>query len=178
MKHKVLTALLVTAAAIGSSGLFGAIASATSDIGGTPARPRDGNERSKSIFLHEIKPGQSKTDTVKVFNNSDKRQEVQVYAVDAQISSGGAFACKQKAEDVKEAGKWIKLERERVSLAPYTTQEVDFTIRVPEGVDVGEHNACIAIQGLGEESVSSQGGINLSFRSAIRVAVTVPGEIS
>ncbi len=49
-------------------------------------------------------------------------------------------------------------------------------IRVPGNASVGEHNGCILVQ---EKKIQKEGqtGVNLSIRTGIRVAITIPGDI-
>lgn len=154
----------------------GAIESA--NIGALPANPREDVPRSKSIFVYEIKGGDNKTDGVKVINNSDSEKNILVYAVDSQRSSDGAFACAQKADEQKGIGKWTVLEKTRVTVAPNSSEIIPFTIALPANVDVGEHNGCIAVQEDVPPSSELSNGIVLSYRSALRVAVLVPGTIT
>ncbi|HEX6258440.1 MAG TPA: LysM peptidoglycan-binding domain-containing protein [Candidatus Saccharimonadales bacterium] len=145
-------------------------------IGALPANPRADNPRTKSIFVYEVQPGRTLTDAIKVINNSPTTKTLSVYPIDSQLSSDGAFACAQAADIAKSVGSWITLEKERVTLKPGTNETIRFTIKVPKGAEVGEHNGCIAIQDLTSRQKDAR-GIVLSFRSALRVAVTIPGEI-
>lgn len=147
-------------------------------LGGRPAHPIPGNNRSDSIFIHNIVPGQSIEDAVKVINNSAEDKTLLVYAADSVVSSGGAFACAQLAEAKKDVGTWITLSKQEVTLASLTSEDIPFTIQAPVNADVGEHNACILIQEKKAPATGeAQNGIILSFRTGIRVALTVPGEI-
>jgi hypothetical protein len=151
-------------------------ASESSGIGAKPANPREDNQRTSSIFVHEISPGNEVKDAITVTNNSDITKDVLVYSTDGQVASGGAFACEQKADQKDQEGTWVKLDKEKVTLARNSSETVGFTIKVPENASVGEHNSCIAIQAVEAPVASQVNGVNLSFRSAIRVAVTVPGD--
>jgi LysM repeat protein len=146
-------------------------------IGGKPANPRADNPRTESIFVYELAPSESVKDAVQIFNNTEERKTIAVYATDAIVSSGGAFACAQAADEIKDVGNWIKISKETVTLAPGKNEVVPFTVTLPNDTEPGEHNGCIAIQEADAESASVGNGIALSFRSAIRVAITVPGEI-
>lgn len=154
----------------------GAIESA--NIGALPANPRDDVPRSKSIFVYELKPGIGQKDGVMVINNSSSEKNILVYAVDSQRSSDGAFACAQKADEQVGLGKWTVLEKTRVTVAPNSSEVVPFTITLPANVDVGEHNGCIAVQEDVAPSAEQSNGILLSYRSALRIAVLVPGAIT
>jgi LysM repeat protein len=155
-----------------------AMAAENGGIGGKPANPRADNPRTESIFVYELAPGSSVQDTVEVYNNTEEQKTIAVYPTDSVISSGGAFACAQAADPIKDVGGWIKLDKSQVTLSPSTSEKIDFTVTVPDFAEPGEHNGCIAIQEANAESANVGNGIALSFRSAIRVAITVPGEIT
>jgi hypothetical protein len=146
-------------------------------IGGRPARPEQGNPRSQSIFVHTAKPGEQAKDAIEVINNASETKHVLVYAVDSQVSSGGAFACAQAADKPISVGEWIALNHNEVTLNPGAKQTVDFTITVPKDTAPGEHNGCIVIQDTKQQAQPDGNGIVLSLRSAIRVAITIPGDI-
>lgn len=146
-------------------------------IGGRPAHPQPGNPRTESIFIYQLEPGHHITDGVLVFNSTQQVQDISVYAVDSVLSSDGAFACAQQVEAKKDVGSWITLEQNTVSLAPNSSLEVPFAVAVPDSAGVGEHDGCIAIQSAADAGAASSGGVTLSFRSAIRVAITIPGQI-
>ncbi len=146
-------------------------------LGGRPAHPRAGNTRSESIFIHTLDAGRQATDAVQVINNTSETKKVLVYAVDSQMSSGGAFACAQAADQPISVGKWIEISQKEVTLPAGSKQTVDFVIAVPKDTTPGEHNGCIVIQDTKQQVSPDSNGIVLSLRSAIRVAVTVPGDI-
>jgi LysM repeat protein len=144
-------------------------------VGLLPANPDPSNTRTQSIFVETIKPLESKTNDVLVVNNTEVTKTLLVYAVDSQKSSDGAFACAQYADPKKNVGNWIKLAKSEVTLAPATNEKVPFTITAPENVGVGEENGCIIVQEK-ESNVAQSAGANLSFRTGVRVAITIPGE--
>lgn len=171
--------VLLVAVAIGSLGFFAMNVEAqdvgSGGVGGRPAYPREDNSRSNSIFIHTLDPGESVKDGVNVINNSNEEKSVLVYPTDSVVSSGGAFACEQFVDERDGVGSWITLDKNRVTLASAENEIIDFIITVPANADVGEHNGCVVMQG--EEQNESTEGIGLSFRSAIRVAILVPGDI-
>ena len=143
-------------------------------IGGRPAYPRSDNARTESIFIHTLNPGQVQNEGVSVVNNSAEAKTILVYAVDSTPSTGGAFACEQLSQPKDDVGAWITLEKEDLLLESGTNELIPFTITVPQTASVGEHNGCIVIQ---EKLAKPDGksGVNLSFRTGLRVAVTIPG---
>lgn len=146
-------------------------------IGGRPGQTDAASPRTKSIFIFELDPGDSSGNSVKVFNMSKERRTIDIYPVDSQIASGGALACAQKADERRSVGSWIVLAKSQVTLDPGVTELVPFTVDVPSSASPGEHNGCIAIQDAGQTPQAAGKGITLSFRSALRVAVTVKGDI-
>lgn len=146
-------------------------------VGGRPGQIDEASPRTKSIFIFELDPGGSGSNSIKVFNMSSERKTIDIYPVDSQIASGGALACAQKADERRSVGSWIVLAKSQVTLEPGGTELVPFTVDVPNGTSPGEHNGCIAIQDTGQTPQAAGKGITLSFRSALRVAVTVKGDI-
>ena len=145
-------------------------------IGGRPAFPDKDVPRSSSIFIHTLLPGATTTDGVQVINNTNETVSLIVYAADPVSSTDGGFACRQRGGPRVNAGSWITLENDQVTLPPQQNTIVPFTITVPKSADVGEHNACILVQ---EKKGGADGGagISLSVRTGIRVAFTIPGEL-
>lgn len=144
-------------------------------IGGKPAYPDPENERTKSIFIKTLSPGASAGDGVKVVNTTDAAKTIRVYATDSVPSSGGAFACAQAADDPKSVGKWVTLSQQAVTVPSGSATTVKFTVTTPTSVEPGEHNGCIVLQE--DKDRDFQGGVGLNFRTAIRLAVLIPGDI-
>ena len=146
-------------------------------IGISPAYPVAGNERSTSIFIHTISPGESAKDGVRVFNYTKKVRTVEIRAVDSVAAVDGSFSCRQDSEKRQQVGAWTTLKNQQITLQPESSEVVDFTISLPKGISPGEHGGCITAQDKDSFAGSGGSGIQLGFRSAIRIAVTVPGDI-
>jgi hypothetical protein len=147
-------------------------------IGGRPANPRAENPRSESIFIYNLKAGDTAKDGIRVLNNSSAEKTILVYATDSEYASGGAFTCAQMVDLKKDVGNWITLEKSEVTLKPYTNEVVPFTITAVGTADVGEHNGCIVVEEKpAATEMTNQNSINISLRSGLRVAVTIPGDI-
>ncbi|MEI8361165.1 MAG: LysM peptidoglycan-binding domain-containing protein [bacterium] len=145
-------------------------------IGGRPAYPRPDNQRTESIFIHSIELGETKKEGIKVLNNTGEEKTINLYAVDSVVSSGGAFSCAQLGDAQSDVGNWIKLTKTEVTLKPSTNEVVDFSITAPANADVGEHNGCIILQEK-KKSAAQGSGIAINFRTGLRVALMVPGDI-
>lgn len=146
-------------------------------IGGRPAYPRSDNPRTGSIFIYQLSPGKSTTDGVKIYNNTDKQRTIALESVDSVLSSGGAFSCAQAVDPKNDVGRWLTLKSRSIEVPAHGNQIVPFVVTVPGKADVGEHDGCITIQDASMTAPTDKSGVVLSFRSAIRVVVTVPGDI-
>jgi hypothetical protein len=146
-------------------------------VGAKPAYPKADNARTKSIFIYTLKLGETASDGVKVVNTGSKTKSVHLYPVDGVLASGGTFSCAQEVEPRKDVGAWLKLSDEHVVVPGNGSVTVPFTVTVPAQADVGEHNGCVAIQEEDQKSATTGNGVALTFRTAIRVAVTIPGKI-
>ena len=150
------------------------------NIGGQPARPDPKNPRTTSIFIKYAAVGETVRDVVKVVNYTGETKTLQVYAVDSIVSSGGSFGCAQMVDEKKVVGSWVKMSKTEVTLEPNGEEEIPFTVTPKQGADVGENDGCIVIQEKDKapEKVGGENSsINLSFRTAIRLAVFLPGEV-
>lgn len=145
-------------------------------LGIRPAYPQEGNARSEAIFIHELEPGAIQEDGVLVVNNTNEEKRVIVYSTDHAIASGGTFTCEQFLEERDEVGSWITVEGEEYVIGAESSQVVPFTIVVPLTAGVGEHNGCIVMQEKKDES-ERHAGVNLSLRTALRISITIPGDI-
>src|SRR3989344_4441288 len=145
-------------------------------FGGRPAYPRADNPRTESIFIHTLEPGDIQKEGILTVNNATEQKTMLVYAVDSTPSTGGAFACAQFSEAKKDVGAWITVKKSEVTLEPGTNELVPFSIHVPKNASVGEHNGCIVMQEK-KEKAEDGSGVSLSFRTGLRVAVTIPGEL-
>ena len=121
--------------------------------------------------------GASKSDQLTITNGLAEQADIEVYAVDGTVTATGDMTCKQQVEEKKDAGNWVKLVKSEVALAPGASTNVDFAVTVPDKADVGEHNACLVIQRKADPAAAKKGGIQLQTRQAVRMAVTIPGNI-
>jgi hypothetical protein len=145
-------------------------------IGGRPANPDPSNARTKSIFIYELKTGESKTDAVFLMNNTSKDETISLYTVDGILTNTGAYSCKQAVESKDDVGSWVTLDETQVTLPANSTKQVPFTTTVPAGIDVGEHNGCLVFQSDTDEG-DVQGNVRVRTRQAVRIAVTIPGDL-
>ncbi len=175
--HRVLRAgLACLLAVLLVVGIPGIAVAAPRAIGGRPANPDPAVPRSQSIFLYVLDKGNSRADAVIVSNETDQHKTIKLHSTDGLATNDGSFSCKQNVEQRTDVGSWITLDKDEVSLGPGERETVGFTISMPQDASVGEHNGCITMQAE-EGNVQREGHVVVRFRSAIRVAVTVPGDV-
>ena len=143
-------------------------------IGIKPGRPRKEEPKSSSIFIHYAKPEQKIDESVVVVNTSNSVRKVKLYPTDSIISSGGGFGCKQELEENVLVGRWILFDKSEIILEPYESKEIEFSILVPQDVIGSEYNGCVVAQEVSNQiNDSKKLGINLNYRTAIRVALRI-----
>lgn len=145
-------------------------------IGGRPANPDPNNPRTQSIFIFNANKGETKKDVILVANNSDRKQTIELYAVDGVVTNTGSFTCSQQSEAKQNVGAWIAVDKSVVILEAGKAEEVGFNISMPTTADVGEHNGCLVFQ-VAEGEGETTGNVRIRTRQAIRVVATVPGDL-
>lgn len=149
----------------------------TSGVGGRVTNPNPDNPRTSSIFVYSLERGQTKQDQITISNKTDQEKVVSLASVDGVATNTGAYTCRQESEAITGSGGWVTLAKDRIVLPAGGEEVVDFTVDVPGNADVGEHNSCITIQAGEEDDDDATSGIRLRMRSAIRMVVTIPGEL-
>lgn len=152
------------------------VSAVSGGVGGRPANPDPENPRTQSIFIYTLEPGAKKGDQLYLSNGGDTDETVQLYAVDGIVSNTGAFTCKQEVEERTGLGRTIQLTKSEVVVPANGNMLVDFTVTLPNVIDVGEHDGCIVIQKK-ENETTATGSIQVHTRTAVRVVVLVPGNI-
>lgn len=105
-----------------------------------------------------------------ITNTAPVARQLRLYAVDAHVLEGGAFA--PAAEGGRRAaGRWISLSARRLAIAPGQSRRIGVRIRVPAATKPGVHLAAlVAHDALGR---SPAAGVRVVDRGALRVYVTV-----
>ncbi|MDD5342446.1 MAG: DUF916 domain-containing protein [Patescibacteria group bacterium] len=144
-----------------------------------PANPQGSSGPAASWFIYDLKPGESKEDAAIISNHSDELLKFQVYAVDAETTSDGAFAPLAKNFQHKDVGSWVKMSQDTVEVPAGQEVTIPFVVTVPkEGVDVGEHFGAIVMEEIREKPAYGGGtGVEIVTRVGVRMYVTIPGEI-
>ncbi len=154
-----------------------ALALSSGGVGGYPTNPDPNIPYSESWFIYNLDLGESKDDSLTLFNTSNEVKTVKIYPVDSIASNQGNFALEAQDAPRDDVGAWIKLSETLITLNPGESKDIPFTITIPENADVGEHSGGIIIQKAQAGEVAGDTGASIVTRVGIRVYETVPGEI-
>lgn len=142
---------------------------------GVDPKQRD-DEPYRANFAFDLKPGQEVKDTVRVHNRSGGVIELRLYATDAYNSPTGALDLLAGDQDPKDVGDWISIAPATIRIAPAERREIDFTLRVPDNAEPGDH-----VGGIVTSLIREEGGptaVTVDRRAATRVQVRVDGPLT
>jgi len=135
----------------------------------------------RSWFVYEAEPGTTIKDTVKISNNNNKTMTIKVMALDGATTNDGGYTLVGGTEENKDIGNWVVLKKDLITLPPGVSENINFTVTVPEDADVGSHPGGIVIwEDYTNESLKTKGGagmLGVVTRVAARMYLTVPGDI-
>jgi hypothetical protein len=143
-----------------------------------PASYEAGKKGSQAHFEYELYPGEIKQDTLRIVNNTGGDRTFVIFATDGTTTKDGAFALKGYEEEHQEVGTWISLDKKEVFIPNEDQAFIDFTIKIPQTAEVGDHLGGISVFSKEEEKKEGEGMVlTIKTRVGVRVYITVPGEI-
>lgn len=134
------------------------IISAESNTTSFTGYPKNPNAIKPSVFIYEIKPGDTVQDTIIVTNNSDQKQEGIFYAVDGEKPENESPNFKTRDLEQDNIGKWFEFTSSNVekienfvvsTFEPNETKELTFEIKTEDNPELkGEYIGAIAMEQL------------------------------
>lgn len=120
-------------------------------------------------------------DAVTVINTSQSDSiEILLFPSDADTANNGGIALPTEyGEETQNIGRWLTLEKERITLQAGEARLVPFTLTIPPDAPTGEHVAGILVQPSSNSTHTSLGdqiGLNVINRTGSTVMVTVAPE--
>lgn len=103
-------------------------------------------EATLGYFVLPGKPGATLRGKVEVINVGTKAGRTSLYAVDATTGETSGAVYRSKGEPRRDVGKWIKLGKGTLELAPGESRVVPFSVRVPSEATAGQHLGAIVAQ--------------------------------
>ena len=135
------------------------------------------DEAFRPNFTYTMNKGDEVHDTVRVRNYSRDRLKVAIFAGDAHNSETGALDLPPTGAESKDIGTWIKLPMTNLDIAPDNFVDVDFTMKVPDDVESGDHVGGIVTSYVGEGADDKGTAVRLDRRLGTRVQVRVEGPL-
>lgn len=126
-------------------------------------------------YTFALEPGTSIDDTVVIFNFTRESQQFDLYGADLILAQGGGFAPAARGAESQGAGSWIVPSVDTVEVPAGSHLAVAFTVTIPDGAVPGDHPGTIVVERRDE---AGGPGVRMQPRLALRVLITVPGEIN
>ncbi len=143
--------------------------------------PSDGGTRRQ--FNYELKPGETKKDSVVIENNNENDLTLLLYGADATHSNQGSFALVNRTANQRTVGNWAKFNESTVTLKGGEKKEIPFTITMPDKVTPGNYAGGIAAETTtvqdktpAEKKTNTGAGVVISSRLVVKLFISVPGE--
>jgi len=121
-------------------------------------------------------PGGSLTDHAVVTNSSTVERTFAVYGADAFNTPTGGYDLSPAAAAATDIGAWVTVATPTVTIPALSVATVDFTIAVPTGATPGDHPGGLVVSPV--QTQTTNGGVVVDTRVAVRLNVRVSGEIS
>jgi len=115
----------------------------------------------KTWFELSANQGQVLEDSLLVTNKSKDPLTLSIYSTDASHKKEtGSFHAGHTNETPENVGKWTQISPQTISLTPFQTKEIPFTITVPEETENGEYYGAIMASPVVESDNSAGTKIN------------------
>lgn len=139
----------------------------------------DPNQPSERPYLtYSVNPGEVIQDAVVLFNYSNVALNFRLFATDAFNNADGAFDVLESAKKPKDAGTWIRLDQENISLPPKSQAVVPMTITVPRQARPGDHAGAVLASSAAIGSGPDGKAVNVDRRTGTRAYIRVAGRLS
>ncbi|MBT0774033.1 DUF916 domain-containing protein [Kineosporia sp. J2-2] len=143
---------------------------------GVGPAPEDG-QPTRAAFVHELTPGKSISDTVRVTNFSTGPLTFQMYAQDAINTSDGGFDLLSRDEASRDIGLWVRIPQRTVTVPARSRAEVPFRIEVPADAGPGDHSGGIVAALLEQATDGTGRNVIVERRVGTRIYGRVPGAV-
>lgn len=147
-------------------------------LGGFSARALDDEKQPmvQSYFTVERNAGSKFVGHLQITNSSEESARLHVYGVDGLTGNTSGTVYSNMDDPKKGVGRWITPERPIVRLAPKSSTIVDFTVRIPDDVDPGDHVGGVALESVDKPKSDGQFNVTEIIRVAVAVQIRIRGE--
>ncbi|MEU8663030.1 WxL protein peptidoglycan domain-containing protein [Actinoplanes philippinensis] len=141
----------------------------------SPSGPKGPNGR--SALDYKLDPGATVTDHVAVTNHSKQPVTLRLYAQDAYTTPGGGFDLRAGNTAPTDAGRWITLDRDRITVPATARIVLPFTLTVPADATPGDHAAGVVASLATEAGDAAGRRVSVDHRVGSRVHLRVTGAL-
>ncbi|MFD0074119.1 WxL protein peptidoglycan domain-containing protein [Streptomyces sp. NPDC127166] len=144
-------------------------------FGVQPSGP--GKPDQRPHFSYGVTGGAAMRDQIALWNYGTRPLTLDVYASDAVNTVDGGFDLLPAGTKPTDAGSWIRLARNKVTVPPKGRVIVPFTLAVPKNVTPGDHTGGIvaSLSGTGKDAKGNR--VRLDQRVGARVYLRVAGAL-
>lgn len=134
-----------------------------------------GGVLSKETLSYSVKPGQTISDTVQLYNTGNTDETLLVGAQDLEVTEEGSFTLSPLNVKSTEVGSWINLQVNRITIAANESVKIPFTITIPANVSSGQYLGGISAT---NTTSTNNAAVAIQTRKAIRVYLTVNDDLT
>jgi len=133
---------------------------------------------SRSELSYDAAPGTVINDSVTLYNLGTVELTFSVYATDAFNNADGDFDLLPGDQVPTEAGSWVTMQAQTVTLPPNKMTDIAFTITVPVDAAPGDHVGAIVASNAITGSNGDGQVLSMDRRTGTRMYIRVGGELS
>jgi hypothetical protein len=133
---------------------------------------------SRPNWTYTLDPGTDARDSASLWNYSDVQMTFNVYATDAYNNSSGEFTLLPGDIKPKNAGTWVTLQTNFVTVAPRTRVDIPFTVHVPANASPGDHTAGIVASARSGTTDANGNSALVDRRTGSRAYIRVNGPVN
>jgi hypothetical protein len=130
-------------------------------------------------FLLLARPGHTVEQSIGLRNDSEDPIDLRLVPVDATTGPLGGVSYGLEQEDRRAVGTWIRLERDKLTLAPGASKTIPFLVSIPADAAPGEHVGGISVfvpkDEEGQGPTGTGAAVVVRSRRIVAVQVQLPG---
>jgi hypothetical protein len=143
----------------------------------TPASD-NANSGTRPFLTYAVTPGDTVKDEVTVYNFGNVPLTLNIYGVDAFNNVDGKFDIRPAADEPADAGAWVQLDQNLVTVLPREQITIPVSITIPADATPGDHVGAV-VAGVSVQSQNAEGQvINLERRTGTRLYIRVAGDVT
>jgi hypothetical protein len=143
---------------------------ALTPCGDDPSQPGE-----RTTFSYTLAPGATQADCLTVWNYGNTQLTFHVYAADALNNASGAFDLVDEGAKSKDAGSWVQVGADWITLPASSSVRLPVTIAVPANASPGDHTAGLVAASQTPGSGQGGGQVLLNRRVGSRVYLRITG---